>query len=113
MSLFVHSCLAATALALLACAPRDVIPTSPLHPANPEAPIAGAAPTADSIAAQEKAAYEKAKPVFERNCARCHSKTGAKATEKKLDHFSIDSYPFGGHHAATAGKSVREALGVE
>lgn len=119
------------------CAPRDVIPSAPTHPANPAAPAAGppettpdaaaaptpatppapgAAPASDDtsgIAAAEKVAYERARPVFETYCAGCHSSAGTKKAKKKaLPHFSIDSYPFGGHHAAEVGESVREVLGV-
>ena len=94
------------ALALSACAPRDTIPTTP----RPAAPSPSAAPP--DLAAAEQAAYERARPVFEKYCARCHASAGAKSTEKTLGHFSIDRYPFGGHHAATAGATVREVLGV-
>ena len=103
-----------------ACAPRDVIPSAPNHPANPAAPVAAPqagpdeapAPTS-AIAAAEKAAYERARPVFERYCAACHSTAGTKeAKTKALPHFSIDGYPFGGHHAGEAGENVREVLGV-
>ena len=66
-----------------------------------------AAPTA-----AERAAYEKAKPVFDKYCARCHTKGGAKATAKKLVHFDMTTYPFAGHHAATMGKTMRKVLGL-
>ena len=65
-----------------------------------------------AIAAAEMAAYERAKPVFARYCSKCHSSTGKKATKKKLAHFSIDTYPFGGHHAGEIGATIREVLGV-
>jgi plastocyanin len=124
-------------LLVAACGPRDVIPNAPNHPANPGAPQAASPPAEvpshdehvhqepapapaeqpvddkETIAAAEKAAYEKARPVFEKFCAKCHSASGAKKTKKKLDHFSIDAYPFGGHHADAAGKTVREVLGVD
>jgi mono/diheme cytochrome c family protein len=51
--------------------------------------------------------------VFEKYCASCHSSDGAKATPKKLAHFAMDTYPFGGHHAHTIGFTVREVLGLE
>jgi mono/diheme cytochrome c family protein len=60
----------------------------------------------------EQAAYAKARPVFEKHCARCHTKGGAKATAKKLDHFDMTSYPFGGHHAGTIGKTIRKVLAI-
>src|SRR5688572_24819345 len=99
-------CVLLSALALFAaaaCGPKDVIPTSPTHPANPDAPTgkgapdeapAGAAnPETAAIAEAEQAAYQAAWPVFEKYCANCHSSEGKKATPEKLDHFQIDSYP--------------------
>jgi mono/diheme cytochrome c family protein len=65
-----------------------------------------------SIAAAEEASFARAKPVFQKYCASCHSKAGKKATRATLGHFSIDTYPFGGHHAAEVGETVREVLGV-
>ena len=65
-----------------------------------------------AIAAAETAAYERAKPIFARYCSKCHSSTGKKATKKRLAHFSIDTYPFGGHHAEEVGATIREVLGV-
>jgi mono/diheme cytochrome c family protein len=66
---------------------------------------------ADLLAA-ELAAFEAAKPVFEKNCARCHQAGGAKAKPKMLKHFDITTYPFGGHHADEASKTVRKVLGI-
>lgn len=66
---------------------------------------------ADLVAA-EQAAFDSAKPVFEKHCARCHKEGGAMASKKKLNHFDMTTYPFGGHHAATIGAEVREALGL-
>ena len=61
----------------------------------------------------ELAAYERARPVFEEHCARCHTSGGTKASRDSLAHFSMDGYPFGGHHAAEIGHEVRAVLGVE
>ena len=61
---------------------------------------------------EELAAFQQAKPAFERHCFRCHTTTGKKEKRKALEHMSMDAYPFGGHHASEAGKAVREALGV-
>jgi hypothetical protein len=72
-------------------------------------------PAADdklALAAAEKAAFEKARPILMKNCAHCHTSKGEKANKKKLDHFNMDTYPFGGHHATTMGKTIREVLGV-
>jgi hypothetical protein len=64
-------------------------------------------PTQDEIAA-----FEKAKPAFEHHCFRCHTAGGKKAKPKALAHISMDSYPFGGHHADEAGSVVRKVLGA-
>lgn len=105
-------------LQLAACGPKDVIPAGPDHPASPGAPSgatgAGTSVAEDeqAIAAAEQAAYERARPVFERYCAKCHSSKGEKASPKKLGHLNIDGYPFGGHHAGEIGAAIREVLGV-
>ena len=70
------------------------------------APAAGAEPTPD------QAAFEKAKPVFVKYCANCHQKGAPKATAKKLDHFDMTTYPFGGHHAATMAATIRKVLAI-
>jgi uncharacterized membrane protein len=62
---------------------------------------------------EEIAAFEVAKPVFERHCFRCHTTAGKKSKHKALDHISMDQYPFGGHHADEAGKVVGEVLGAD
>jgi mono/diheme cytochrome c family protein len=66
-----------------------------------------------ALLAEEHAAYEKAKPAFEKFCAGCHTQGGKQATEKKLDHFEMTSYPFGGHHAGTIGPTIRKVLAIE
>jgi mono/diheme cytochrome c family protein len=68
--------------------------------------------TAVAEPSAEQAAYERAKPVFEKYCASCHTRDGAKATAKKLDHFDMTAYPFGGHHAATIGATIRKVLAI-
>ena len=65
------------------------------------------------LAAAETAAYDKAKPVFEKYCASCHTKAGKKSSKKKLDHFSMDTYPFGGEHTKSIGNEVRVVLGID
>ena len=94
-------------------------PAEPAHPAAPTQPAEPAKPPppgperikADLLAA-ETAAFEKARPVFERHCARCHTKGGKLSAAKKLDHFDMTTYPFGGHHAADIGAQIRKSLGV-
>jgi hypothetical protein len=81
----------------------------PEKPAEPEPPKAD--PKAELLAA-ETAAWDTAKPVFEKACATCHTSAGKKAAKKKLDHFSFDSYPPGGHHTATIGLTIRDVLGI-
>ncbi len=67
---------------------------------------------ADLLAA-ESAAYEKAKPVFEKNCANCHTKAGKKSSAKKLGHMDMGTYPFGGEHTASIGNEIRKVLGID
>jgi|GEM_PF-1129907 len=75
-------------------------------------------PAADEAAAQagrvaaETAAYQQAKPVLAKYCAGCHQQGGKKATAKKLEHFDLTSYPFGGHHTAEITHVMREVLGI-
>lgn len=64
------------------------------------------------LLAAETSAWETAKPTFTRYCATCHTKDGKKAAKKKLDHFDMDTYPFGGHHTATIGFTIRDVLGI-
>jgi uncharacterized membrane protein len=74
----------------------------PDHAAGPEA-----------ILAAEKAAYDRARPVFDRHCARCHTSAGDhRKKQKALPHFSMDAYPFGGHHATELAETIREVLGA-
>ena len=79
-------------------------------PSEPAKPDPGKA-KADLMAA-ETAAYEQAKPVFAKYCASCHTKDGKKATKKKLDHFTMDTYPFGGMHTNSIGNEVRKVLAI-
>lgn len=81
-------------------APPDVAPAVSAEP------HAGAAPT------PERAAYERAKPVFDKHCAKCHTSGGAASSAKALEHFAMDGYPFGGHHAAEIGVTVRKSIGA-
>jgi mono/diheme cytochrome c family protein len=58
----------------------------------------------------EQEAYERARPVFERHCASCH--TSSAGERAALRHFSMDGYPFGGHHAGQISGTIREVLGA-
>ena len=84
-------------------------PKEPEKPAEPPPPAKD--PKAELLAA-ETAAWDTAKPVFEKSCATCHSTAGKKAAKKKLDHFNMDTYPLGGHHTATIGFTIRGVLGI-
>ena len=91
-------------------------PTKPdpvAEPKKPDAPVEPAKPDPKAeLLAAELAAFEKAKPVFEKNCARCHQEGNKLATAKKRDHFDMTKYPFGGHHAMTISKDIRKSLGI-
>jgi hypothetical protein len=63
-------------------------------------------------AAAERVAYASAKPVFATYCAPCHASDGSKSTPGARRHFSMDTYPFGGHHSAEMGNEIREVLGA-
>lgn len=58
----------------------------------------------------EREAYELARPVFEKYCAACH--TTATGSAAALEHFSMDGYPFAGHHSDDIGAAIRAALGA-
>ncbi len=93
--------------------PTDPIAKTPTtEPTEPEPPKPDPAKVKAQLLAAETAAYEKAKPVFEANCSRCHTKGGKLQTQKKRDHFDMTSYPFGGHHAMELGVQIRKSLGI-
>ena len=81
--------------------------TEPAKPAEPDP-----AQVRAELLAAENAAFEKAKPVFDKFCAKCHSKSGSKQSQKKRDHFDMTTYPFGGHHAETIASEVRKSLAI-
>lgn len=107
-------------LAMAACGGKSPPETAPPptaedrdhdHPAETP-PADGADPAEEDLAAAETAAYERAKPVFEKYCSKCHAKGGKNAKPKSLEHFDMTSYPFGGHHAVEIGAEVRKVLGI-
>ena len=83
-------------------------PTGSIEPPQPDP----AKVKADLLAA-ETAAFANAKPVFDAHCAKCHTQGGKKASAKKLDHFDMTSYPFGGHHAGEMGATIRKVLAID
>jgi hypothetical protein len=68
-----------------------------------------------ALIAAEMSAYQAAKPVFDGHCASCHTSSdkASKARKKALGHFTMDAYPFGGHHAGELGATIRKVLGVD
>jgi mono/diheme cytochrome c family protein len=80
--------------------------TAPAPSVEPQASATPAPPS------PELAAYERAKPILEKYCASCHTKGGAATSKEALEHFSMDGYPFGGHHANEIGAVVRKSLGA-
>lgn len=80
-------------------------------PAGGEQPAEPPAPDPKETAMQaELAAYETAKPVFEKFCINCHQKGKRGATKKALAELDITEYPFKGEHAN--GPDIRKALGI-
>lgn len=127
--------LASTVVVLLGCgtaaqgdheaeAPAPAAPaTSPEHDshhvadAGPEEASAVATPGSENASERSddlvRAAYKAARPVFETHCARCHtSAADYRKKDKALKHFSMDAYPFGGHHAHELGTTIRNVLGA-
>jgi mono/diheme cytochrome c family protein len=82
-------------------------------PSEPVAPAPDPEKVKADLLAAETAAYDKAKPVFAKYCASCHVKGGKRADAKKLKHFDMTTYPFGGEHAKSIGNEVRITLGVD
>lgn len=89
---------------------NPVDPVKPTEPAEPPAP--DPAKIKADLLAVEMAAFDKAKPVFDKHCAKCHSKDGSRQSTTKREHFDMTTYPFGGHHAMDVHNEIREVLGV-
>ncbi|ACY14188.1 hypothetical protein [Haliangium ochraceum] len=77
---------------------------------NTPAPVHVTPGERTQILAEEQAAYERAKPVFETYCVDCH---GADGDAEARRHFAMDGYPFGGHHAHEIAHEIREVLGAD
>jgi mono/diheme cytochrome c family protein len=99
-------------LLIAACGNKSKGVTPP-EPAPPDAGATAVEPPQDGPLAAELAAYQAAEPVFDAACARCHTKDGEKASAKKLEHFDMTTYPFGGHHTATITTTLRHVLGID
>lgn len=89
-------------------ATADAAPTGSIEPAPPDP-----AKVKVDLLAAESAAFASAKPVFDKHCAKCHTKDGKNATAKKLEHFDMTTYPFGGHHAGEMGATIRKVLAID
>lgn len=87
--------------------------TAKVDPPPTDPPKPDPAKAKAELLATETAAFEKAKPVFDKHCSRCHSKDGKMTGTKKRDHFDMTTYPFGGHHAMELGKQIRKSLGID
>jgi hypothetical protein len=74
--------------------------------------VGGMTQVARAQADAEREAYERARPVFEKYCTKCHTPTGGGHDDLAIEHLDMSTYPFGGHHGAEAGAEVREALGA-
>jgi mono/diheme cytochrome c family protein len=85
--------------------------TAPREPTPSPSPPDPAKVKADLLAAEMKA-YENARPVFGTYCASCHAQGGKNASAKKLGHFDMTTYPFGGHHAGEMSATMRTVLGI-
>lgn len=93
--------------------PADPKPDPVAEPEKPaEPPPPDPAQVKADLLAAETAAFEKAKPVFEKNCARCHTKGNKGASKKKLAAFDMGTYPLAGKHAKDMSKEIREVLGI-
>jgi len=74
--------------------------------------VAAGGTAAADVSTDEQDAYERARPVFEKYCTKCHSPSSPGADSMAIEHLDMGAYPFKGHHAAEAGAEVREALGA-
>jgi hypothetical protein len=93
--------------------PVDAAPAPESPDAAPDPEVIKAAIKA-GLMKTEMAAFDQAKPVFDRFCANCHVPDGKKTKSKleALEHFNMASYPYGGHHADDLTGSVRKVLGL-
>lgn len=120
MALGMTHCASSSAPTHRVAAPTPPSPPEHHHEAPPPQPRPVAQATVavsdqeqpnDPLAA-ERAAYDRARPVFERHCAACHTSEGEMATRGSLRHFVMDDYPFGGHHAHDIAAEIRRVLGA-
>ena len=87
-------------------------PVAQAPDAAPEPPKPDPAQIKAELLAAETAAFEKAKPTFDKYCSSCHVQGKRGAKKKTLEHFDMTKYPFGGHHAGEITASIRKALAI-
>ena len=103
------------ALALFACSGSK--PATPVSAAPVDASVVDATPTGDAVPFQidygeaERTAWARAKPVFAKYCAKCHTKHVRGATAESLDAFDMTKYPIAGKYTKVVGDVVRDVLG--
>ena len=86
-------------------------PAEPAEPATPPADPTPPQPDPKQVAMEtELAAFENAKPTFEKFCSGCHLQGKRGATKKALAELDITAYPFTGEHAN--GPDIRKSLGI-
>jgi len=91
-------------------APETTKPSEPTKHPEPAKPDPAKAKA--NLLAAETRAWNAAKPVLEKYCAKCHSQGAQGATKKKLDRFDMSAYPMTGPHAATIGTTMRDVMGI-
>jgi mono/diheme cytochrome c family protein len=72
------------------------------------APVAG--PGGYEASASELAAYERAKPVFERHCTACHRDGTRLTSGEAMRKVDMNGYPFGGAPRAAMTRTVMASL---
>lgn len=87
-------------------APESDVVSPPPPPREPDP-----AEVSATLLGNELAAFEAAKPVFDKYCGSCHTQR-PKAKKKTLGHFDMTTYPFGGHHAMAISREIREVLAI-
>lgn len=97
--------------------PVDPAPADPVKPADPpvepkpvEPPPPDPAKVKADLLAAETAAFDKAKPVFDKWCAKCHTAKGRNTSKKKRDELDMTAYPFTGDKAKAT--DIRQVLGI-
>lgn len=72
----------------------------------------GSLQDAGALLSPELAAYERARPVFQRFCGNCHINGAPMWRQSITSHFDMGHYPFTGHHSNTITITIRRVLGA-